>query len=184
MFKLRVNLIFGTIKFIIKTIFKVVYKVLSLFNLQLLLFVALVGLVLFLTGVMTSSSAVRIIFFVSLCFSIVYALVMTIRRLLGIGKKKNKKFGSVEVVEESKKEDDQNIIAPAPQPTNPPAYNPPKESEREDVVEKYFRQEEPTYPRYYNVRGRPGYVMAEYKDRYVLYQKTANGMKQIRTDVK
>jgi len=181
-FKIRVNLIFGTIKFVIKTVFKAVYKILSLFNLQLLLFVLLVGLVLFLTGVMTSSQAVRIIFAVSVCFSVVYALVMTIRKLLGLNKKKNKKFGNVEVVENKTDQEKETDLEQTKKESVRRDYAEP--TREESSVEKYFREEEPRYPKYFNVKGRPGYVMAEYKDKYVLYYKTSSGMKKIRTDYK
>ena len=98
MFNLRTNFIFAPVRIAIKLVFKVIYKVLSLFHLQLFLFVVLVGLILFLTGVLTSSPVAKIITFVAVCFSLVYALITSVRSLLGLNGKKKKKFGAVEVI--------------------------------------------------------------------------------------
>ena len=177
MLNFRFNFIFAPIRFAVKLVFKIIYKILSLFHLQLFLFVGLVGIILWATGVLDNYFAVRVIFLIVLFFSVAYALVMTVRSLLGLNKKKNKKFGAVEVVEggietPEVKEQPKKEIAKA-------------ESEETGAdMAKYFKEEKPQYPKYFAVKNRPDYVMAEYEDRYVLYLKTGGVMKMIRQDFK
>ena len=93
MIALRNNLIFGIVKKIILVIFTVIYKILALFNLQLTLLLSLVGLILFLTGAF-DVKAVLVVFYVLIIFSIVLAVITTIKKVLGIGNKPKKSKGA------------------------------------------------------------------------------------------
>lgn len=164
MITFKSRLIIGIISKIIKTIFKIVYKILSVFNLQATLFVLIVGAILFLTGVLTDS--ILVIFYVALVLSIVYALFATVRKLLGLDKRVSKSKG-VQIVKEEK---------PAPIATETPHVEP---------VPVYIAQPtESNVPKYFKVRQNPNYIMAEYPDRYELYLKTPQGLKKIRVDYK
>lgn len=48
-------------------------------------------------------------------------------------------------------------------------------TETENVVDE---------PKYYAVKDKPGYVMAEYADRFELYKKVKYGLKKVRVDYK
>lgn len=190
MFNVRLNFIFAPIKMVLKLIFKVIYKILSLFHLQFFLFVVLVGAILFLTGVLNDSEIAKIITFIVVCISLVYALVMTIRSLLGLNRKGKKKYGKVEVLDTEYSKDAENELK---QQENPNRENSVSEkmptsagedSESSEGIEKYFTDEQPKLPKYFAVRGKPDYVMAEFDDRYELYLKSGNGLKRVRIDYK
>ncbi len=158
----------GKIKKVIAAIFKGIYKVLSVFNLQFTLLVGLVGVVLHFTGFLSSNGGVLIGYCIAFIGSVVLAVVLTIRKLLGIGKKPKEKK-PVKIVNPEDKQtqakqeiDDQPVAQPQPAP-QPKASN---------------------QPTYYLVKQNSNYVMAEYDDRYELYRRTPNGLQKIRTDYK
>ena len=84
------RLIFGIIKNFFVTIFTILYKILAFFNLQLTLLIALIGGILYFTGVFEQNPAILIIFYVLLIISIGYAILATIKKLLGLDKKDKK----------------------------------------------------------------------------------------------
>ncbi len=153
-------MIIGAIKKIIKTIFRALYAVISLLNLQFTLFVAVVGLILYLTGVLTGNDVVKVCFIVLIAISLVYALVATLSKLFGLDKRE--KRVRREKVKEEEGED----------------YYPSSPTERE------YSSEGAEQPRYFRVKQNPNLIMAEYEDRYELYEVDGKNMKKIRTDYK
>jgi hypothetical protein len=111
----------------------------------------MVGLVMFLTGVFEDRIWL-IVFYFAVILSIVFSIFGTIKRLLGIGKKVDRKKGV-------------QIVGTTAQ-------------EQESVTE------EQTYPKYYKVRSNQNQLMAEFSDRYELYEKINGAWVQIRTDKK
>ena len=97
------------------------------------------------------------VFQVALVLSIIYAIVATLRKALGIDKKVKKSKG-VQIVQPQEEK-----------------VQPIKEQSVPQTVEK---------PRYFSVKQNPNYVMAEFNDRYELYLKTKDGLEKIRTDYK
>jgi cell shape-determining protein MreC len=158
----RRPLIFGFIRKLIKVFSTVLYKILAFFNLQLTLLLALIGLVLYITGIFDKNSIVLIVFYVLLVLSIVYAITGTIKRLLGIEKRVKKSKGAQIINEQVENKES------AEQPVN-------------EVKAEQVRKESPTY---YTVKQNNNYIMAEYSDRYELYKKTEEGLKKVRTDYK
>ncbi len=155
------RLIFGIIKNIFVTLFTIVYKIFALFNLQLTLLVALIGVILYFTGVFEQNTAILIVFYILLIISIFYAILSTIKKLLGLDKKIKKSKGAqiIDAKTEEEKESSTEIQQDKDQP----------------------KSETPTY---FRVKNHPDYVMAEYNDRYELFRKTEAGLKKIRTDYK
>lgn len=183
------RLIFGIIKKIIVTVLTFVYKVLSLFNLQMTALVLLVGLVLFVTGVFERSAAALIIFCFALVLSVLGAVWFTVKRLLGLSGGKKRK--GVEIIKsKGVKTDDIPPAAPAPERARP-AYAeedaPRQVRETADTAQAApaaSTESIPAYPRYFAVRQNKDYIMAEYADRYELYLKDRYGLKKIRIDYK
>ena len=183
------RLIFGIIKKIIVTVLTFVYKVLSLFNLQMTALVLLVGLVLFVTGVFERSAAALIIFCFALVLSVLGAVWFTVKRLLGLSGGKKRK--GVEIIKsKGVKTDDIPPAAPALERARP-AYAeegaPRHVSETADTAQAApaaSTESIPAYPRYFAVRQNKDYIMAEYADRYELYLKDRYGLKKIRIDYK
>ena len=147
------------IRAIIKGIFKLIYAVISLFNLQFTLFVVLLGAVLYFTGVLSSNQTVLLVFQAALIISVIYAILTTIKKLLGIGKKIKKSKG-MQIVEPERKEE--------------------KEKGKDTVSVAQVEEK----PKYYRVKQNPDFVMAEYSDKYELYRIGENGLIKIRTDYK
>lgn len=153
------RLIFGIIKNIFVTLFTIVYKIFALFNLQLTLLIALIGVILYFTGVFEQNTAILIVFYILLIISISYAILSTIKKLLGLDKKIKKSKGA-QIIDAKTEE----------------------ESSAEAQQEK--NQPKTKTPTYFRVKNHPDYVMAEYNDRYELFRKTEEGLKKIRTDYK
>lgn len=177
----RNRLIFGIIKKILRVVLGTVYHILALFNLQLTALILLIGIVLYLTGALDSNSAFKIVYELILIASVVLAIVTTVRKLLGLNKKKNdkvKRSKGAQIIE-----DDNAPIIPPPAPNYasytapvpPPVYNEPTAPIIPVEHEK---------PMYYRVKQNPEYVMAEYSDRYELFKIVGGGLKKVRTDYK
>ena len=198
---------FSLIKRVIVTIFKAVYAILSFFNLHLTLLVGLVGLVLFLTGVFDKYPSVQTGFYIAIIASILVAIVVTIRKLLGLSGKKRKRKG-IEIMD-TENADDTEKDAVSPQaaegamaqtaqtsqivqssPYAGASYAENGQASSEIQPQSQYRGtsgiavSEPKYPVYYAVKQNQNYIMAEYADRYELYFKDRNGLKKIRTDLK
>ena len=152
------------IKKIISTLLKGAYSILAFFNLQLALFVCVAGLIVYLTGSMQNPT-IKLAFELSFIFSVILAIVLTIRKLLGIGKTPKKSKG-VQIVEEQPVQPQVATVQPIPQPVSQQVIQP---------------SDTPTY---YRVKDKKDYVMAEYSDRYELFVITASGLKKVRTDYK
>lgn len=148
-----------------KTILTFVYNIFNVLNLVPALFISLVGLVLYVTGTFNTYPVVALIFQLLLIAAVIYAIVATGRKLLGLDKRVKKSKGmqivsdnesAKDTVKEKKKEKDlatQNV----------------------QVAEK---------PKYFKLKQNPDYIMAEYQDRYELFLITDAGLKKIRTDYK
>lgn len=160
----------GKIKKVITSILKGVYSVLCVFNLQFALLVALVGVVLHFTGVLSTNGGVLIGFCGAFIASILLAVILTVRKLLGLGKPKEDKpvqiVSQVDGVQGSSASQSQPIV---------------ESHGQENLVTTWPAKERPVY---YLVKQNQNYVMAEYSDRYELFEKTPNGLKRIRTDFK
>lgn len=158
-----------------KVFFTVIYSILEFFNLHYTLLVGLIGVVLFFTGVLDNNKTVLVIFALVLAFSIVYAVLSTIKRLLGLDKKVKRSKG-VQILPDDQAQQ-QQYVAPqnlyATPQTNQQqpnyAYNQPVQSE---------------IPRYFRVRQNSSYVMAEYSNRYELFKIEDGALKKVRTDYK
>lgn len=170
-------MIIGTIKKIIAGALKGVYKLLCVFNLQFALLVAVIGAILFLCGVFEGGGFALIVFVLVFICSIVLALVLTIRKILGLDKKKSTK-SPVEILNQAPSQP--QVIQVVQQPV-------------ESSAVQYDQQPAPTNvyippieekPKYFRVKQNPNYVMAEYSNRYELLQITSEGLKKIRTDYK
>ncbi len=146
-----------------KTVFSIVYKILNFFNLIPAVFIFLLGAVLYFTGVFVKYPVILYLFEGCLIFALIYAIVATIRKLLGIDKKVKKSKGA-------------QIISgkDGGEQTPQTAILPPKtENNNTEKVPRYFR-----------VKQNPDYVMAEYDDRYELYLIKDGNLRKIRTDYK
>ena len=73
---IKTGVIVSLIKRIIVTAFKAVYTILSIFNLHLTILVGLIGLVLYLTGVMDKYPAVELGLYFLFFASVVLALIL------------------------------------------------------------------------------------------------------------
>lgn len=201
---IKTGLVFGLIKKVIVAVFKAVYTVLSFFNLHLTVLVGLVGLVLFLTGTFDKYPTVQTGFYIAIIASVIVAIIITIRKLLGLTNKNRKRKG-VEIMNTEVAENSEN--APAASAGNAAgeaealyAQTVPPQGGR--ATENGFQGEiagnsgvsgnfglsaadsRKAYPVYYEVKQNKNYIMAEYADRYELYFKDRNGLRKIRTDVK
>ena len=142
--------------------FGVIYKLIALLNLQLTLLLLLIGAVLYLTGVFEQGQTFLTLYQVLLVISAVYAVINTIKQLLGIEKKVKRSKGAQIIDSQVQTEKlEQPIIAPTHTQIEP--------------------QQKPVY---YRVKQNPEYVMAEYGDRYELFRITDGQIKKIRTDYK
>lgn len=131
------------------------------------MFVAVVGAILYFTGVLTSHRTILLVFYVLLIGSVIYAIFSSVKKLLGLGKKVEKK-GSVQIVE---RDTDQNVSV--------------QEQTVQSTNQSVLPQIDPSKPiRYFAVKDNPSVVVAEYDNRYVLYYKTQSGFKYVRTDFK
>ena len=150
-------LITGVIAKIIKTALKVTFTFLKVLKLRLVAILALLGIGLHLFGAFDSNSTLEIFYIVALVVSILASLWANLTRF----KKKDKK----------EKKAVQIVSAEV-------------EKEQEEFTESEPNEPQTVYPKYYNVKQNPAYVMAEYEDKFVLYLKSNGGLVKIRTDYK
>ena len=140
------------------------YQIIALLNLQVPVLILLIGVVMFFTGVFENNAVVLTIFYVLLAISIVSSIVMTIKKILGIDSRVKKSKGAHIIRTENQTYQDERNYQP-----------------QTAKVEEEYKKESPTY---YKVKQNPNFVMAEYSDRYILYKRTEDGLKKIRTDYK
>lgn len=201
---LKTGLVFGLIKKVIVAVFKAVYTVLSFFNLHLTVLVGLVGLVLFLTGTFDKYPTVQTGFYIAIIASVIVAIIITIKKLLGLTNKNRKRKGveimNTEIAGNSETSPAASAGNAAGEAEALYAQTVPPQGGR--ATENGFQGEiagnsgvsgnfglsvadsRKAYPVYYEVKQNKNYIMAEYADRYELYFKDRNGLRKIRTDVK
>ena len=124
---------------------------------------ALLGVVLYFTGVFEQNPAILILFYILVIISIGYAILGTIKKLLG-GSKKVKKSKGAQIVSLDTRQE--------------------KEQQKAEIVQQENAVQKPETPTYFKVKNHPDYVMAEYTDRYELFRKSEDGLKKVRTDYK
>lgn len=146
----------------IHAIFSFAYKIINFFHLQFTLLVLLIGLVLYLTGLLERNLSLKIIYVVVLLFSVLSAVFLTIKKLFGVKKEKQEKNVQIIKQETATKNENETLL-------------------NEQPVSKETNS---AYPKYYNVKQNGNYLMAEYEDRYELYLKTTQGLQKVRTDYK
>ena len=158
------RLIFGAIKTVFGAIFKTIYGILGLFSLQPLVFCAVAGALLEIAfRAVSGSDAGFILFHLILCLCVLYAVLRTVYRLLGLGRKKIKRRERAQILSDFEEREERDNVSPPARSPEPP------------------REER---PRYYRVKQNPKYVMAEFRDRFELYLETDGSLQYIRTDYK
>ncbi len=195
------RLIFGIISKIISLCLKLVFKLISLFQLQLALVVSIVGIIVYATGGFEDNTVGVTIYLVVLFITVLYAILGTIRKFLGLDDKKKKSKEKDKKDKGKNKDKDkkkkplfknkdvaQNEISATESGSatevrhSESVANPQPEPLRntEGVQTKTAGEE----PKYFRVKNNPNYVMAEYSDRYELYQITNGKLTKVRTDFK
>ena len=157
------RLIFGAIGKIIGGIFKFIYKLIDLFCLQFVVIVGLIGLVLYFTGAIKEGDTGYIVVAFALIISVVYAIIGTIKKCLGVSKKS--KTEGVQIVDQPQKKPRKWF----------------EKKQVEEINEEPIQEEKPVY---YNVKSKTNHVMAEFSDRYELYRVENGKLIRIRTDYK
>lgn len=186
------RLIFGAIKGIISTVFKTVYRILGLFNLQITLLVLVVGLILLITGVFASVPAILTAFWIALALSIVLAGFLTVSKVKKWGgkifkKKKDTRLEHADVsqVPEKLNGEQPNNVNQNVAPTKP-SYNEYQTQTANITQAPVEIRYEPKviYPIYFRAKQNPNYVFAEYADRYELFYDNGYNLSKVRTDYK
>ena len=157
----RNRLLFGVIKSMFGAVFGVVGKLLALLNLQITAILLLLGLVLYFTGTFEQNAELLTIFQLLVVLSAVYAVIATIKSLLGLDKKVKKSKGA-QIVSA------QNV----------------KEVDGEQQSQSIMQQTQTEKAVYFRVKQNPEYVMAEYADRYELFRSANGKLVKVRTDYK
>lgn len=177
LFKSR--LIFGLIWKIIKVFFTVIYSVLSFFNLHFTLLLGLIGIVLYFTGALSNNRAVLVVYALLLVLSVLYAVIASVKKLLGLDKKVKRSKGVQIVEKEDGERQDENTIQ-----NQPPKQDIPMRGEQQYGGNVSEIVNESEVPKYFKVRQNPSYIMAEYSNRYVLYKIENGKLNEVRTDYK
>jgi predicted membrane protein len=166
--------IFAVIKKIVSAFFKALYAIISILNLQFLLLVGALWLILYLTGATKDNLTVKIFLVVFAVLSVIYAVVITFIKLFGLNKKEKKRGADIVRPQSAKPqevENDKNQVEedlPPPQPY-----------QQESDIRKTEEQ-----PKYFRVKQNSNMIMAEYSDRYELFDLSSGTMKKVRTDYK
>ena len=82
------NLIFGAIKAIFVVAISVVYKILSLFCLQGVFLLAIIGVLLFLTGVFANNPILLVVYYVVFAITAIISVSLFIRKIFRLGNRK------------------------------------------------------------------------------------------------
>ncbi len=163
----RNRLIIGLIWKTIKVFFTVIYGILEFLSLQYTLLIGLIGVVLYFTGALDNNRVVLVIFCLILALSLIYAVISSIKKLLGIDKKVKRSKG-VQIVSNNTENQSQE-------------HN---EQEANIEVQNTIIPPANQYPKYFKVKQNPAYVMAEYQDRYELYKIENGKLVRVRIDYK
>ena len=166
------------LKKLIKTVFLTIYKVLALVNLQPAIFVAVLGLIVLLTGSFITYPILKTVFFIALGLSVLYAVIITICKIFGLDTKK--KPSKIQIVNAPQ----QPVNQPATQqiPQQQPAQQPQQTATQ--PVSTTAPLQQPTYPIYSRVKDHPNLIMAEFSDRYELYKRENGKLIRLRQDYK
>lgn len=154
--------IFGGIKKVIKFIFESIYWIFSFLNLQFALFVALVGLIMYVCGLFTLYKEAKLWYLVALGASVLLGVFLMVKKIFS---RKGEKESKQKTVDKQKQEEI-------------------KEERQEEIKEEIYKDQAPEKPKYYNVNGHPNFIMAEYSDRVELLKKTEKGLVRVRIDYK
>lgn len=178
MLYVRSFVIFGAIRAVFSAIFGVLYKIISIFHLQPLLFCAVAGALAEIAfGWIGGSRAGFILFHLLLCLCVVYAVISLIFSILSPRRKREKRRDAAQIVSdfgrEAEEEEKRAEPLRAPAPAADDRLWPPRPH--------LTREERPVY---YRVRQNPEYVMAEYADRCELYREAEGRLIYVRTDYK
>ena len=181
-------MIIGLIKKIISSVLKAVYKILSVFNLQFALLVMAVGVVLYFCGVFENGGFALLVFCLSFMCSVLAAVFLTARKILGVAPKKEKKT-PVQILNQPVQQEVQSsqVQQPIVQPqqvVQPFVQQPVQTTQPTQEYSTPYVNPVPEQPKYFRVKQNPNYVMAEYSNKYELYLITPNGLKLVRTDYK
>lgn len=181
-------MIIGLIKKIISSVLKAVYKILSVFNLQFALLVMAVGVVLYFCGVFENGGFALLVFCLSFMCSVLAAVFLTARKILGVAPKKEKKT-PVQILNQPVQQEVQSsqVQQPIVQPqqvVQPFVQQPVQTTQSTQEYSTPCVNPVPEQPKYFRVKQNPNYVMAEYSNKYELYLITPNGLKLVRTDYK
>lgn len=152
-------LVTGVIAKIIKTALKIVYTFLKALKLRLVALLVILGLILYLLGTFDSNGTIKILYVIALVGAVIASLWANLTRF---SKKDKKDKKAVQIVSEKDTDNNEQEIFTESEPAKP----------------------QTVYPKYYNVKQNPAYVMAEYEDKFVLYLKSSSGLIKIRTDYK
>ncbi len=174
MLYVRNYVIFGAVRSFFTALFTVIYKIISVFRLQPLLFCIVAGALAEIAfGWIGGSETGFALFHLALCLCVAYAVVSVVYRILRPvrkGKREKRRF-SAQIVGEGS--------APEKEPRRADAAE-----ERAAGNEPPLRENAEERPRYYRVRQNPAYVMAEFSDRVELYREEGGRLQYVRTDYK
>lgn len=164
-------LIIGWIRKIITKILLGIYKVIAFINFQLPVLVGAIGLILFLTGVL-SNDIYKFLYLGALGLSVLIAIALTARKIV---KKLQKKEKPTKKVNETT------------QPIGESAdYSQPAVANEDGATDNAVSGDYETTdkPKLFAVKGRPNYYWSEFPDRYELYFLEKGKLKKIRVDYK
>lgn len=175
------GVIWKTLAFVIKLI----YKILKFFSLQYALALIVIGAILYVTGAFVNKT-VLIVYGLTLAVSVALAIYLSVRRLLGLSPKKEKKDKNPKSEKTDKSKADKTYkteVASDKQPAET-TYNDDEEGEDGNGESDSYASKTDV-PLYFDVKGHPEYVMAEFSDRYELYKKkSGGGIEKVRVDYK
>lgn len=178
------RLIVGPIVKFFKAIFKGIYWIINLLNLQVALLVVILGVIVYFLGLFENNAFMRLIFLIGIIFSIAYAVIATFCKVFGIDKKngrdKNKPVNKY-MVKDKNPNQQQPEQTQQVQETNDYQQTSYEQGVYQEQEANLLQQEK---PRYFRVKQNPNYIMAEYSNRYELYLQTERGLQKVRTDYK
>ncbi len=166
---------------VIESVFSFIYSVLKFLHLHFALLVVLVGVILYFTGVFEKNTTLEVLFYIGLIVSIFVAVALTVKNILSPKPKKDKRRSKIEIIRESEKTHVKPKRKQKEEEKTENFTGEQTEVKEEEHVQYASKEEE---PKFYAVKQSPGYLMAEYSDRYELYYKTEDGLKKVRTDYK
>ncbi len=169
----RSRLILGFLVRLITDAITIIYKLIKLFNLQLALLVVLIGFIVFVIAGVELNGIIFTVFVVALFLSILVAVIGTVRNLLGLNKKPEKKRRAKVSYQESP------AVQPQPVKAVEAGYDYVPQNTQSFMNNAGYER-----PVYYRTKQNPDYIFAEFSDRYELYKMSAGQLIKIRTDYK